>query len=208
LHGAHGYLISEFLSPHTNRRTDRWGGSIENRMRFAKKIYERCRDHVGSEYPILIKINAYDKMKNGLKIEESILMAKMMQEMGFDGIEVSCGIDEDGGAVLMGDAPWGTKPDQAYNRQSAKAIKGNLRIPVIVVGGITDPAAMADIVENGDADYISLCRALISEPKFPEKIQKGSRKAARCIHCLLCSEYLPFYPLHCYHGKRIQERGV
>ena len=173
-----------------------------------QKIYERCRDNVGTEYPILIKMNAYDKMKNGLKLEESILMAKMMEDMGFDGIEVSGGIDEDGGAVLMGDAPWGAKPVQAYNRQSAKAIKYNLSIPVFVVGGITDPAAMADIVENGDADYISLCRALISDPKFPEKIQKGSREPARCIHCLLCAEYLPFYPLHCYHGKRIPQGGV
>ena len=98
LHGAHGYLINEFLCPHTNRRKDKWGGSIENRMRFVKEIYNLCRKKVGSDYPILIKISAYDNMKNGLKKEEGVIMAEMMADLGFDGIEISCGIGEDGGS--------------------------------------------------------------------------------------------------------------
>jgi len=88
LHGAHGYLINQFLCPHTNRRQDKWGGSIENRMRFITEIYERVRKSVGDDYPILIKISAYDHMKNGLKPEEGIVMAEKMAEIGFDGIEV------------------------------------------------------------------------------------------------------------------------
>ncbi|MBW2410675.1 MAG: NADH:flavin oxidoreductase, partial [Deltaproteobacteria bacterium] len=105
LHGAHGYLINEFLCPHTNRRKDKWGGSIENRMRFVTEIYARCRERVGGDYPILIKINAYDNMKKGLKPEEGVIMAEMMADMGFDGIEVSCGIFEDGMSTLRGDLP-------------------------------------------------------------------------------------------------------
>jgi 2,4-dienoyl-CoA reductase-like NADH-dependent reductase (Old Yellow Enzyme family) len=96
LHGAHGFLINQFLCPHTNRRKDKWGGIIENRMRFLKEIYQSCRDQVGNDYPIFIKISAYDNMKNGIKEEEGIIMAEMMADMGFDALEISCGIGEDG----------------------------------------------------------------------------------------------------------------
>ena len=95
---------------------------------------------------------------------------------------------------------------QAFNRKSARAIKAAINIPVFLVGGITDPAAMEQIVESGDADYISLSRALIADPKFPEKIRQGSRKAAGCIHCNLCSAYMITEPLRCYRGKRINRQ--
>ncbi|MCP4369733.1 MAG: NADH:flavin oxidoreductase, partial [Deltaproteobacteria bacterium] len=235
-HGAHGFLINQFLCPYTNRRNDRWGGSIENRMRFLREIYYRCRQQVGDDYPILIKINAYDNMKKGLKLKESIVMAKMMAEMGFDGIEVSCGIGEDGLSTFRGDFPlevfleeWEMyknknrlfrfimkhfgrkiiKPPpltQAFNRESARAIKAAINIPVFLVGGITDPATMEQIVKSSDADYISLSRALIADPKFPERIKKKSPKSSACIHCNLCAAYLISQPLRCYHGKMIRRQ--
>jgi 2,4-dienoyl-CoA reductase-like NADH-dependent reductase (Old Yellow Enzyme family) len=239
LHGAHGYLINQFLCPYTNRRKDKWGGSIENRMRFVRETYDQCRKQVGDDYPILIKINGYDNMKKGLKVEESVIMAEMMAEMGFDGIEVSCGIMEDGFATVRGDVPAGVfleewemykrknplfrfvmkhfgekliKPPpltQAFNRESAKAIIDKINVPVFLVGGITDPATMEEIVEKGDADYISLSRALIADHKFPQKIQEGSREPSRCIHCNLCGAYIISKPLRCYHGKTIKkERSV
>ena len=237
IHGGHGFLVNQFLCPHTNRRKDKWGGTLENRMRFVEELYDRCRRQVGDDYPILIKINAYDNMKKGLKIEESVVMAKMMADMGFDGIEVSCGIGEDGFATLRGDVPldvfldeWDMyknknplfrfvmrhfgkkliKPPQltqAFNRESAKAIKAAINIPVFLVGGITDPAAIEQIVESGDADYISLSRALIADPKFPERIRQGSRKTAGCIHCNLCSAYLISEPIRCYRGKKINRHA-
>jgi len=231
IHGAHGYLVNQFLCPHTNRRTDKWGGSLDNRMRFVQTIYERCRRQVGDDFPILVKINGYDNMKHGLKIEESVVMAQMMGEMGFDGIEVSCGIGEDGFSQLRGDIPmeamlkeWPMYRDknflfhfimkhfgrgmmntpplvQAYNRESAKAIKCRVQVPVFLVGGLTDPTSMEDIIEQGDADYISLSRSLIAEPEFVERIRSGSRKPSRCIHCNLCLAYLVGGPLRCYMGK-------
>ena len=234
IHGAHGYLINQFLCPHTNRRKDRWGGTIENRMRFVREIYNRCRKQVGDDYPVLIKINGYDNMKKGLKVEESVIMAEMMAEMGFDGIEVSCGIMEDGFATVRGDVPisvfldeWEMykkknpmfrfvmrhfgesliKPPpltQAFNRESARAIKDKTNVPIFLVGGITDPATMEEIVESGDADYISLSRALIADHKFPKKIQEGSRALSRCIHCNLCGAYTVSESLRCYHGKMIR----
>ena len=234
LHGAHGYLINEFLCPHTNCRRDKWGGSIENRMRFTNEIYNRCRDRVGDDYPILIKISAYDNMKKGLKLEESLVISEMIAEMGFDGIEVSCGIGEDGGSTLRGEIPidvildeWemykkkGTvyrfimrrygskllKPlpfYQGYNRESARAIKKKVNVPIFLVGGMIDPVAMEEAVDGGDADYISMSRALITDPKFPQKIRQGSREPSRCVHCNLCLYYLASKPVRCYHGKRIK----
>lgn len=234
IHGAHGYLVNQFLCPYTNRRGDRWGGSVENRMRFVREIYNRCRKLIGEDYPLLIKINAYDGMRRGLRLEESIVMAEMISEMGFDGIEVSCGIAEDGLSQLRGDVPievfleelevyrrknqlyrflmrrFGrsiVKPPpltQAYNREAARAIKRRVGVPVFLVGGITQPAVMEEIVKSEDADYISLCRALIADPAFPGKVREGSREPSRCIHCNLCVGYMATEPLRCYHGKRIR----
>ncbi|MBS3907320.1 MAG: NADH:flavin oxidoreductase [Syntrophaceae bacterium] len=234
IHAAHGYLINQFLCPHTNIRRDRWGGSLENRMRFVREIYKRCRKQVGDDFPILIKINGTDNMKDALKIQESAVMAQMMGEMGFDGIEVSCGIMEDGFSMLRGNVPieallseWPMyrskgllfrfimkcfgrkiiKPPpmiQSYNRESAQIIKNRVKVPVFLVGGITDTASMEEIIEKGDADYISLCRALIADPAFSEKIRSGSREPSRCIHCNLCGAYLISRPLKCYYGKKIE----
>jgi len=206
IHSAHGYLISQFICPHTNRRKDQWGGSIENRMRFVRKIYEQCRRQVGENYPILIKYSAWDKMKNGLKPEEGVIAGEMMAEMGFDGIEVSCGIGEDGGSGLLGNAPLGSKPDEGYNREIAKTLKNRIKTPVFVVGGIINPTTMADIIQCGDADYVSLCRSLISDSQFPMKIQEGDNKPAKCIHCNLCLGYIATEPLRCYHGKKLKDK--
>jgi len=234
IHGAHGYLISQFLCPHTNRRNDKWGGSIVNRMRFVSEIYKRIRKNVGNEYPVLIKISAYDDMKNGLKPEEGVVMAEKLAEMGFDGIEVSCGIGEDGGSTLRGDLPYDVILDewpmyqkknflfryimrnfgkfimkpipftQGFNRESAKIIKSKVKVPIFVVGGMTDPAFMEETIENEEADYISLCRALITDPKFPNKMKEGNRNPSRCIHCNLCLFYLATRSVRCYRGKRMK----
>ena len=236
IHGAHGYLINQFLCPHTNRRKDQWGGSIDNRMRIVIEIYNRCRKQVGDDFPILIKINGYDTMKGGLRLEESVEMARLMCEMGFDGIEVSCGIGEDNFSMLRGDFPFEAiledwdiykrknpifrsfmrlfrrkiiNPEpfsEAYNLESAKTIKSKVDIPVFLVGGLINPGTMEEIIENGHADFISLCRALIADPQFPEKIRNGSQEPSRCIHCNLCVGYLTKRPLHCYHGKRINKK--
>lgn len=205
-HCAHGYLLSTFISPYTNRRTDQWGGSTENRVRILGEIYKRCRTQVGDDYPILIKYSGYDRMENGLRPEEGVIVGQMIAEMGFDCIEVSAGIFEDGGSTL-GINSEGSGPSQAYNRHVTKLLKRKINIPVMLVGGITDPTVMEDIVRSGDADYISMCRALISDPALPRKIQEGNLEPARCIHCNLCSDYCPTRSLHCYYGKKLKNEG-
>ena len=143
-------------------------------------------------------------MEGGLKPEEGVILGQMMADMGFDAIEISAGLFEDGGSTLFGNAPPGTIPSQAYNRHVAHALKRKVDVPILLVGGITDPKVMEEIVESGDADYISMCRALISDPALPRKIQEGRSEPARCIHCILCSDYCPTRPLHCYHGKMLK----
>jgi 2,4-dienoyl-CoA reductase-like NADH-dependent reductase (Old Yellow Enzyme family) len=159
-------------------------------------------------------------------------MAEMMADMGFDGIEISCGIFEDGMSTLRGDLPldvildtWPMyknknalfkfimrnfgekliKPmpfSQAFNLESAREIKKKVNTPVFLVGGMTDPSVMEEVVENGDADYISLSRALVNNPNFPNKIQEGSREPSKCVHCNLCLVRTITEPLRCYHGKK------
>ena len=234
LHAAHGYLLNQFLSPHTNRRTDRWGGSIENRMRIINEIYARCRAAVGDEFPLLVKINAYDTMKKGLRIEESTIMAGMMSRLGFDGIEVSCGINEDNFSTCRGDAPIDTILDdwdiyrrknplyrfimrrfgekivapvpfkEAYNLEAARTIKAAVQCPVFLVGGNIIPDAIERIVEREDVDYISLSRPLIADSGFPGKIRSGNMEASRCVRCNLCIGYSTTRSLRCYHGKKLR----
>ncbi|MDA8156184.1 MAG: NADH:flavin oxidoreductase [Actinomycetota bacterium] len=233
IHGAHGYLVNQFLSPYTNRRKDQWGGPVENRMRIVSEIHSRCRKEIGHDFPLLIKINGYDNMKKGLKIGEAVIMAQMIAAMGFDGIEVSCGIFDDNQSTIRGDLPveaildeWDmykrknpvyrtfmrylgrkvVKPapfSQAYNLEAAMAIKNAVDIPVFVVGGMTDPSSMERIIADRAADYISMSRALIADPEFPEKIRAGSKALSQCTHCNLCTAYLATKPLRCYRGKRI-----
>jgi 2,4-dienoyl-CoA reductase-like NADH-dependent reductase (Old Yellow Enzyme family) len=171
-------------------------------------------------------------MKSGLKQEEGVMMAEMMADLGFDGIEVSCGIGEDGGSTLRGDFPIDVilekipnykksnpifkfilrhfgekivKPvpfSTSFNREAAREIKRKVNIPVFLVGGMTDPSEMEDAIENGDADYISLSRALINNPKFPSKLRDGSREPSKCLHCNLCLFCVLMEPLRCYYGKK------
>jgi 2,4-dienoyl-CoA reductase-like NADH-dependent reductase (Old Yellow Enzyme family) len=238
IHGAHGYLVNQFLNPHTNRRKDRWGGSVENRMRFVGEIYARSRKLVGDDFPILIKISAYDRMvkwgKKGISLDEGVVMAEHLSAMGIDGIEVSCGIAEDGISSLRGELPVDVIIDdlgmfrnnalmrlvmrrfgrrimkvepftEDYNRDAARRIKRRVTCPVFVVGGIIRPETMEDIVRSGDADYVSLCRSLIFSPIFPKKIQEGSTEPSGCIHCNHCLFYLGVAQLRCYNGRRIKK---
>jgi len=232
LHGAHGFIINQFLCPHTNRRKDKWGGLIENRMRIVKEIYKACREQVGEDYPIFIKMNAYDNMKSGIKEEEGVIMAEMMADIGFDAIEVSCGIGEDGGSTLRGGFPidvaldtWPmykkqnailrfvmrhfgekiVKPvpfSQGFNRKVAKEIKSKVNIPIFLVGGMIDPTVMENVIEQGDADYISLSRAIVHDPKFPNKIKEGNMEPSKCLHCNLCLFGVISSPLRCHYGNK------
>jgi 2,4-dienoyl-CoA reductase-like NADH-dependent reductase (Old Yellow Enzyme family) len=186
IHSAHGYLISSFNSPHTNRRKDKWGGSLENRMRFLMESYRRIRETVGDAFPVMVKLNGEDYLDGGIEIEESSQIAGALSEEGIDAIEVSGGMYESykgKGAVRSRIR----KPEQeAYFLPHAEKIKEAVRdVPVMLVGGIRSRSVMEEIISQGRADFISLCRPFIREPNLADKIKKGKERVD-CISCNGC----------------------
>ncbi|MGR3311509.1 MAG: NADH:flavin oxidoreductase [Candidatus Brocadiales bacterium] len=184
LHAAHGYLLSQFISPYTNRRTDKWGGSAENRVRILIEVLKECRKEVGGDYPILIKLNSMDGISGGLDIEESTQIASALDKHGIDAIEVSGGIAE-AGAVAARDGIK-NKEDEAYFSDNARRIKQCVSVPVICVGGIRSVEVMGDIIKDKKADMIAMSRPLIREPDLVNKIRAGTKTKADCISCNQC----------------------
>lgn len=230
LHLAHGYLLSSFLSPHMNKRRDRWGGSTENRFRIVQEILERARQTVG-DFPILAKINGFEKAVDGMNIDEAVQVAKGLEAFGCDAIEVSSGIVENGFWFARGDFPEAIiihenfrmkniprllrpivmpvlrkklaspKPYRLYNVASAQQIKQQVNIPVIVVGGIRSLAEINDIIDSGRSDFVSLSRPFIIEPDLVNKFRDGHQQESRCINCNYCVIGIDVRPIKCYYGK-------
>ncbi|MFH1079267.1 MAG: NADH:flavin oxidoreductase [Pseudomonadota bacterium] len=185
IHGAHGYLLSQFLSSAFNRRGDEYGGDIRNRVRIHVDICKAIRKAVGMDYPILIKLNGRDFIENGLELEESMQAAGLLAEAGFDAIELS------GGTITSGKlSPNRSKIDsedkEAYFREEARAIKKTIHIPLILVGGIRSLEVAGRLVEEGLADYISMSRPFIREPGLINRWRSGDRRRATCISDNLC----------------------
>jgi 2,4-dienoyl-CoA reductase-like NADH-dependent reductase (Old Yellow Enzyme family) len=179
LHGAHGYLINQFLSPFVNRRTDEWGGDLHGRMRFLREVCGAVRAEVGTDYPVFIKLGMQDGREGGLTLAEGAEVVAALAEMGLDGVEVSGGI---GGPELPATSKTGVRPgeDEAYFRHFAQAARQATDLPVMLVGGVRSRAVMDEVLASGDADFISLCRPLICEPDLPRRLGKG-QEAAACI---------------------------
>ncbi|MFO7557228.1 MAG: NADH:flavin oxidoreductase [Desulfobacterales bacterium] len=230
LHGAHGYLLSGFLSPHMNQREDQWGGSLENRFRIVREIYGKSRKKVGA-YPIMIKISAYDFADNGMRIEESVQIAKMLEDMGCDAIEVSCGAADGFSTMRAPEFPTDavlkctskfknaniiTKtllpfilpyavplrtPIDNFNVCAAQEIKQRVNIPVIVVGGIKRSNDIQQIISRGMADYVAMSRAFIIEPDIVNKFKDKLQAESECISCCYCLVCIEDNPVQCYYGQ-------
>jgi len=185
LHGAHGYLISQFLSPYCNMRSDAYGGSIENRARMLFETYETIRDRVGSDYPVMMKINVSDFDDVGLTHDDSLWVCRKMSEMGMDAIELSGGVPA-AGELSAARFAINSPEEEAYFRDYAKRFKPNLDCPVILVGGLRSIGVMEEIYREGSAQFFSLCRPFISEPDLINRWQSGDTKPARCISCNKC----------------------
>jgi 2,4-dienoyl-CoA reductase-like NADH-dependent reductase (Old Yellow Enzyme family) len=168
IHGAHGYLVSQFLSPKHNQRKDKWGGSLENRMRFALKIFKSIREKVGSEYPIGIKLNSADFQKGGFTHEESLEVARTLSEAGIDLIEISGGTYEK--HAMMGAVKDSTKKREAYFLDYARDIKAAITCPLMVTGGFRSTSAMSEAIENNECDLIGIARPLAFDPDLPKKV--------------------------------------
>lgn len=184
IHGAHGYLINQFLSPLTNRRDDDYGGSIENRCRFLREVYQAVRAAVGPDFPVMIKLNGSDNLAGGFSMEDAVFTAKTLARSGIDAIEVS------GGTPASGDqSPVRMKIDseekEAYNLPPARQIKAAVTCPVMVVGGFRS-FSVAQKTVSEFADYVSMARPFIREPGLALRWKSGDRSPARCISCNGC----------------------
>jgi 2,4-dienoyl-CoA reductase-like NADH-dependent reductase (Old Yellow Enzyme family) len=181
IHGAHGYLVSQFLSPYFNQRRDEYGGSIENRARLAIEVVQAIRKAVGPGFPILIKLNSEDFLPGGLMVEEMVQTAILLEKNGIDGIEMSGGtiISKERSPFRKGKIP--TDEAEVYYEDAAKQYKKKVHVPLMLVGGIRTFETAERLVAEGLTDYISLSRPLIREPELVNRWKSGDRRPATCI---------------------------
>jgi 2,4-dienoyl-CoA reductase-like NADH-dependent reductase (Old Yellow Enzyme family) len=185
IHAAHGYLLSQFLSPYSNRRTDVYGGPIENRARIIFEIYEAVRDRVGGDYPVMIKINSSDFDGVGLSLEDSLQVCMKLSGMGIDAIDVSGGIPA-AGELSPAREKINTREKEAYFKVYARELKPLIRCPLVLVGGLRSLEVIEETFQEGAADFFSLARPLISEPNLINRWHSGEVRRARCISCNKC----------------------
>ncbi len=184
LHVAHGYLLSSFISPHTNRRKDDWGGTIFNRVRIVIEIIKGIKNSLGPEFPIIAKINSSDFLPSGIRLEESIEMARLMEKEGLDGVEVSGGMAESGeGSMWRG---LRTEDEEGYFVENASSFKKALSIPVLGLGGIRSFKVMEKFIEQKKCDFISMSRPFIREPFLVKMFREGELEKSECISCNRC----------------------
>lgn len=186
IHGAHTYLINQFLSPYYNQRTDEYGGSLENRMRFLVEIYEKTREMVGKDFPIIIKLTCTEFFDEGLSFDETIQICKHLEMLGVDALEITGNIH--GKAEKMTGQQFDGYEIQKniYFAEYAKKISSVVNIPIILVGGIKDYDTTQQLLNNSNVEFFALSRPLLTEPQLIERWKTGDRKKVKCIRCSKC----------------------
>jgi 2,4-dienoyl-CoA reductase-like NADH-dependent reductase (Old Yellow Enzyme family) len=184
LHAAHGYLVSQFLSPAINQRQDDWGGSIDNRMRFLRRIAGAVRVEVGAEYPVFIKLGMKDGIEGGLTLKDSLKVVAALADMGIDAVELSGGIG--GGDLVNARKGIRKKEEEAYFLPFAQQARQVTNLPIMLVGGLRSRHVMNQILVDGHADFISICRPLINAPDFPNQLRQGKINRSGCLSANNC----------------------
>jgi len=185
IHAAHGYLLSQFLSPAFNRRNDAYGGDIRHRATALVEVLQQIRHTVGREYPVLVKMNCRDFIENGLVVEDSLEVATMLEAEGIDAIELSGGVLV-GGKLSPSRMGIKSAEKEAYFQDDARAFKEKLGVPLILVGGNRSFQVAERLINEGMADYISMCRPLIREPALINRWRAGDLSKATCLSDNMC----------------------
>jgi 2,4-dienoyl-CoA reductase-like NADH-dependent reductase (Old Yellow Enzyme family) len=183
IHGAHGYLVSQFLSPRTNKRTDKWGGSPDNRMRFIVEVVRAIKKQVGKDFPLMIKLGCMDYPNEvvGLTIEEGAGVAASLWNEGVCNFEISYGVvDPSKRKEFLGIT---TPEKEAVFLPEARAIRKATPVPISLVTGLRSLPVMEKVIQSGAADFISMCRPLIREPGLIKRWKEGDTRPADCISC-------------------------
>ncbi len=232
-HGAHGYLINQFLSPFYNRRQDEWGGSDQNRFRFLKELVVKTKKILPSDIPLMVKLNTNDYTpEEGITPLLAAKYAEWLANIGIEAIEISCGSGYSIFNMCRGDVPLKeivqSVPDymkmmaknlyqdmvgkynmeEGYNLEAAKIIKPRIgEIPLILVGGLRNKTFQEELVKNKYTDFISMSRPFIREPFLVKKMKEGTQEKAACISCNRCLIAIPNdYPISCYAKKFPKEK--
>jgi 2,4-dienoyl-CoA reductase-like NADH-dependent reductase (Old Yellow Enzyme family) len=213
VHAGHGYLISEFLSPVSNRRSDRWGGSLERRQRFGLEVFRAMREAVGPGFPIAWKLGLRDFVPDGLTLAEGLATAEALDRAGVDALEGSAGLmspkaesavqyagvtrrraleDKLLHRVLARPRP------EAYFVEQTRRLRERVRCTVILVGGLRRVETMEAALREGIADFVSLARPLIREPDLVRQIERGRRGLVDCTSCNICLQHEGVHPLRCW----------
>jgi 2,4-dienoyl-CoA reductase-like NADH-dependent reductase (Old Yellow Enzyme family)/thioredoxin reductase len=179
LHAAHGYMFTQFMSPYTNKRNDMYGGSLENRMRFPAEVVRRVRAEVGPDFPIIFRFSAEDKIPDGLKLEDSLYLVRLLEKEGVDAFHVSAGIYET--------ITWIYPDEPGVLVHLAAAVKKEVKVPVITVGRLGNPENAEKVLREGKADMVSMGRALLADSYIAVKAKSGRAEDIRpCIACNEC----------------------
>jgi 2,4-dienoyl-CoA reductase-like NADH-dependent reductase (Old Yellow Enzyme family) len=216
IHGGNGYLISQFNSPLSNRRSDGWGGDADRRSRFLLAVYDAVRAAVGPGMPITARYGLADSSPDGLQVDEGLARLRALAARGLNAVEPTYGLMNSyhenirpyvavtaGRAVQDWVLPrlWSPAQPQAYYLPFAKAVKAAFDIPVILVGGIRSTERMTQILRAGDADFFAMARPFIREPHFPQSLKAGRRGLLDCVSCNICLEHDGTDALKCWRKK-------
>ena len=182
VHGGHGWLINQFLSPYFNKRTDKYGGSLENRVRFAQEVLDSIREAVGPGFPIEFRLSGSELFEGGYDLTEGVEIAKLL-ESRIDLLHVSAGTYQRGFGI--------THPSMfvphGCNVYLAAEIKKHVSVPVATLGGLNDPAQMEEIIASGKADVVEMARALLADHELPRKVMSNrDEDIVKCLRCFTC----------------------
>jgi 2,4-dienoyl-CoA reductase-like NADH-dependent reductase (Old Yellow Enzyme family)/thioredoxin reductase len=206
IHGAHGYLLTNFFSPTTNHRIDLYGGSLENRMRICLEVYRDVRKKVGPDFPVTIRLSGTDYEPDGFPIEDTIALAEALEAEGIDGIHISGGDHH-----TMEHQVTPMSIPVCHNVWAAEAVKKAVHIPVIASGSITLPQYAEDILASGKGDFVALGRPLWADPEWPKKASEDRPEDIRpCIRCnegCLERSFFQFKAVTCAVNPQISREG-
>jgi 2,4-dienoyl-CoA reductase-like NADH-dependent reductase (Old Yellow Enzyme family)/thioredoxin reductase len=183
IHGAHGYLITQFLSPFTNKRKDGYGGTAEKRFRFMAEVYAAVRKAVGQDYPVIVRLSGDELVKGGLRLKDTVAIAKKLEKLGADALHISSGNYASYAQGMM-IPPMAVK--DAPLAYLAKGVKAAVKIPVITVAKIRTPELAERLLKNKTADFVAIGRSLLADPEWPVKAKSG--KAEEINHCVACNQ--------------------